>query len=143
MEKRKEEKIKTKIITKNICCLTWNMHGQTPSNKESDKKEEPKETQEGEDNKKGGKKDKKNKKKENKKDDAQTKSDLMSNFQNFDLISLSREKLNEKIPHKIDSGAIKNCKEAIELRSLLDELEIKKEKAMEILCLVKLMKEEI
>ena len=41
-------------------------------------------------------------------------------------------KLNEKIPHKIDSGAIKNCKEAIELRSLLDELEIKKEKAMEI-----------
>ena len=65
--------------------------------------------------------------------DIQTKNDISNNFQNFDLISLSREKLNEKIPHKIDSGAIKNCKEAIELRSLLDELEIKKEKAMEII----------
>ena len=37
MEKRKEEKIKTKIITKNICCLTWNMHGQTPSNEDINK----------------------------------------------------------------------------------------------------------
>ena len=65
--------------------------------------------------------------------DAQTKNDLMSNFPNFDLISLPREKLNEKIPHKIDSGAIKNCKEATDLRSSLDELDNKKAKAMEII----------
>ena len=57
----------------------------------------------------------------------------MSNFPNFDLISLPREKLNEKIPHKIDSGAIKNCKEATDLRSSLDELDNKKAKAMEII----------
>ena len=75
----------------------------------------------------------KNKLNQAKQCDAQTKSDLMSNFQNFDLISLSREKLNEKIPHKIDSGAIKNCKEAIDLRNTLDQLDIEKAKAMEII----------
>ena len=40
--------------------------------------------------------------------DIQTKNDISNNFQNFDLISLSHKKLNEKIPLKIDSGAIEN-----------------------------------
>ena len=44
--------------------------------------------------------------------DQNTINDIQNNLKYFDLLSLSREALDQKIPHRVDSNAIKQCKEA-------------------------------
>lgn len=51
----------------------------------------------------------------------------------FELLSLSREALDQKIPHRIDTNVIKQCKEASDLRTEMDNLENEKNKAMEVI----------
>ena len=46
---------------------------------------------------------------------------------------LSKEQLDNKIPHKVDENVIKNCPEAVDLRKDLDNLESLKNKSMEII----------
>ncbi|MCQ2818522.1 MAG: hypothetical protein MJ252_14735, partial [archaeon] len=62
--------------------------------------------------------------------DQRTLGDIQNNQKNFELLTLPRQKLNEKIPKKGDNE-VKNCKEATELRSQLDELDKLQGKCME------------
>ena len=65
--------------------------------------------------------------------DQNTINDIQNNLKYFDLLSLSREALDQKIPHRVDSNAIKQCKEAADLRAEMDNLENEKNKAMEVI----------
>ena len=65
--------------------------------------------------------------------DQNTISDIQNNLKYFDLLTLSREALNQKIPHRVDANAIKQCKEANDLRAEMDLLEAEKNKAMEVI----------
>ena len=65
--------------------------------------------------------------------DQNTINDIQNNLKYFDLLSLSREALDQKIPHRIDANAIKQCKEASDLRAEMDNLENEKNKAMEVI----------
>ena len=65
--------------------------------------------------------------------DQNTINDIQNNLKYFDLLSLSREQLNQKIPHRVDANAIKQCKEANDLRAEMDNLENEKNKAMEVI----------
>lgn len=65
--------------------------------------------------------------------DASTKNDITNNLKFFELIALPRDILNQKIPKKVDSSAIKNCKEATALRKDLDDFEIQQAKCMEVI----------
>jgi len=65
--------------------------------------------------------------------DQNTINDIQNNLKYFELLSLPREALDQKIPHRIDPNSIKQCKEADDLRKELDALEAEKNKAMEII----------
>ena len=65
--------------------------------------------------------------------DQNTISDIQNNLKYFELLSLSREALDQKIPHRVDANAIKQCKEASDLRAEMDNLENEKIKAMEVI----------
>ena len=65
--------------------------------------------------------------------DQNTISDIQNNLKYFELLSLSREALDQKIPHRVDANAIKQCKEASDLRDEMDNLENEKNKAMEVI----------
>ena len=65
--------------------------------------------------------------------DQNTISDIQNNLKYFELLSLSREALDQKIPHRVDANAIKQCKEASDLRAEMDNLENEKNKAMEVI----------
>ena len=65
--------------------------------------------------------------------DQNTINDIQNNLKYFELLSLPREALDQKIPHRIDPNSIKQCKEADDLRKELDTLEAEKNKAMEII----------
>ena len=65
--------------------------------------------------------------------DQNTINDIQNNLKYFDLLSLSREALDQKIPHRVDANAIKQCKEASDLRTEMDNLENEKNKAMEVI----------
>ena len=65
--------------------------------------------------------------------DQSTINDIQNNLKYFDLLSLSREALDQKIPHRVDANAIKQCKEASDLRTEMDNLENEKNKAMEVI----------
>lgn len=54
----------------------------------------------------------------------------MDNMKLFELLGLSRDALNKKVPSKSDAGALKSSEEAVSLRKDLDELESLKEKCM-------------
>ena len=65
--------------------------------------------------------------------DQSTINDIQNNLKYFDLLSLSREALDQKIPKRVDTNAIKQCKEANDLRAEMDKLENEKNKAMEVI----------
>ena len=65
--------------------------------------------------------------------DQSTINDIQNNLKYFELLTLPRETLDQKIPHRIDPNSIKQCKEAEDLRKELDALEAEKNKAMEII----------
>ena len=65
--------------------------------------------------------------------DQQTKSGITDNYKYFEYLMMSKEQLDNKIPHKVDQNVIKNCPEAIDLRKELDNLENLKNRAMEII----------
>ena len=65
--------------------------------------------------------------------DQSTINDIQNNLKYFDLLSLSREALDQKIPKRVDTNAIKQCKEANDLRAEMDNLENEKNKAMEVI----------
>ena len=65
--------------------------------------------------------------------DQNTINDIQNNLKYFELLSLPREALDQRIPHRIDPNSIKQCKEADDLRKELDALEAEKNKAMEII----------
>lgn len=68
-----------------------------------------------------------------KKCDADTKIKVLENMKIYDLLSLSKDQLKNKIPVKIDPTAIKNCEEAQALRKDLDILEELREKCMDVI----------
>lgn len=49
------------------------------------------------------------------------------------MLGLSKNSLQNKIPVKTDTSALKNSEEAIALRKELDKIELLSEKAMEII----------
>ena len=65
--------------------------------------------------------------------DQNTINDIQNNLKYFDLLSLSREALDQKIPHRLDPNSIKQCKEANDLRAEMDNLDNEKNKAMEVI----------
>ena len=65
--------------------------------------------------------------------DQSTINDIQNNLKYFELLSLPRETLDQRIPHRIDPNSIKTCKEAEDLRKEMDLLEAEKNKAMEII----------
>jgi hypothetical protein len=65
--------------------------------------------------------------------DQQTKSGITDNYKYFEYLMMSKEQLDNKIPHKVDQNVIKNCPEAVDLRKELDNLENLKNRAMEII----------
>ena len=65
--------------------------------------------------------------------DQNTMTDIQNNLKYFELLSLPREALDQKIPHRVDPNSIKQCKEANDLRQEIDNIENEKNKAMEII----------
>ena len=65
--------------------------------------------------------------------DQNTFRNIQNNLKYFELLSLPREKLDQIIPHRIDNNSIKQSKEFDNLRKELDNLEVEKSKAMEII----------
>jgi hypothetical protein len=65
--------------------------------------------------------------------DAQIKSGIMDNMKYFELLSLSKTSLANKIPVKTDPNSIRNCEEALALRKDLDSLDVLKDKCMEVI----------
>ena len=65
--------------------------------------------------------------------DKNTFNDIQNNLRYFELLSLPREQLDQRIPHRVDGSKIKNCPEAMDLRKELDNLDAEKVKAMEII----------
>lgn len=65
--------------------------------------------------------------------DAQVKAGILDNMKYFELLTLSKQSLNAKIPQKVDANSIKNCNEATSLRKDLDQMEVLVEKCMEII----------
>ena len=65
--------------------------------------------------------------------DQNTITDIQNNLKYFELLSMPREVLDQKIPHRIDPNSIKQCQEAIELRKEMDVLDAEKNKAMEVI----------
>jgi len=57
----------------------------------------------------------------------------MDSLKNFELLGLSRDTLNKKIPVRTDALALKSCEEAVNLKKDLDELESIKEKIVAII----------
>jgi hypothetical protein len=57
----------------------------------------------------------------------------MDSLKNFELLVISREILNKKIPVKSDSSVLSSCEEAVNLKKDLDELEDIKEKIVSII----------
>lgn len=57
----------------------------------------------------------------------------MDSLKNFELLALSRDALNKRIPVKTDASTLKNCEEAVNLRKDLDELESTNEKIIAII----------
>lgn len=68
-----------------------------------------------------------------KKCDAQVKEGIIENMKYFELLSLSKQSLSNKIPVKTDPNAIKNCEEALALRKDLDAMDALKDKCMEVI----------
>ena len=68
-----------------------------------------------------------------KKCDANTINDIKNNLKYFELLSLSREAIEQKIPHKVNPNSIKQCPEANDLRAEMDKLEEEKNRAMGII----------
>ena len=65
--------------------------------------------------------------------DQNTITDIQNNLKYFELLSMPREVLDQKIPHRIDPNSIKQCQEAMELRKEMDVLDAEKNKAMEVI----------
>jgi len=65
--------------------------------------------------------------------DIQIKNTVMDSIKNFELLALSRDALNKRIPVKLDASALKSCDEAVNLKKDLDELESVKEKLVAII----------
>jgi hypothetical protein len=65
--------------------------------------------------------------------DANTKAQIMDTMRYYELLTLSRDQLRNKIPIKVDASSIKECDEAKELRKELDNLDSAKEKLMEVI----------
>lgn len=65
--------------------------------------------------------------------DIQIKNTVMDSLKNFELLGLTRDTLNKRIPVKTDASALKNSEEAVNLRKDLDELEATKEKIIAII----------
>ena len=55
--------------------------------------------------------------------DQNTITDIQNNLKYFELLSLPREDLDRRIPHRIDPNSIRQCQEANELRKEMDNLE--------------------
>ena len=60
--------------------------------------------------------------------DQSTINDIQNNLKYFELLSMPREALDQRIPHRIDPNSIKQCKEADDLRKEIDALEAEKKK---------------
>ena len=65
--------------------------------------------------------------------DNNTINDIQNNLKYFEYLSMPREALDKKIPHRIDPNSIMQCQEAMNLRQELDILEAEKNKAMEVI----------
>ena len=65
--------------------------------------------------------------------DQNTITDIQNNLKYFELLSMPREILDQRIPHRIDPNSIKQCQEAMELRKEMDVLDAEKNKAMEVI----------
>ena len=65
--------------------------------------------------------------------DQQTKEGISENLKYFEYLMMSKEQLDNKIPHKVDQNSLKNCPEAADLRKDLDSIESLKNSAMEII----------
>lgn len=57
----------------------------------------------------------------------------MDSLKSFELLTLSRDSLKNRIPVKNDASALKNCEEAVNLHKDLDEIESLKEKIVSII----------
>jgi hypothetical protein len=64
--------------------------------------------------------------------DIQTKSSVQENCKYFELISMEKEKLIQKIPNKSEKTSIKESEEAKEIKAHLETLNKKKERLLEI-----------
>lgn len=64
--------------------------------------------------------------------DAETKNEIQRNMQFYDLLGLSREKLNDKIPKKGNQNALASSPEAGALRQELTKIDALKEKCRNI-----------
>ena len=65
--------------------------------------------------------------------DQNTITDIQNNLKYFELLSMPREILDQRIPHRIDPNSTKQCQEAMELRKEMDVLDAEKNKAMEVI----------
>ena len=65
--------------------------------------------------------------------DQNTITDIQNNLKYFELLSMPREVLDQRIPHRIDPNSIKQCQEAMDLRKEMDVLDAEKNKAMEVI----------
>jgi programmed cell death 6-interacting protein len=65
--------------------------------------------------------------------DATTKVQIMESMRFYEILTLSKEQLKNKIPIKVDASSIKECEEAKSLRQELDNLDTAKEKLMEVI----------
>lgn len=58
---------------------------------------------------------------------------IIENFKCFEILTLPKQSLQNKIPVKSDLSKLKNSEEAVALRKDIDTLESLKEKCMEII----------
>ena len=68
-----------------------------------------------------------------KKCDQNTINDIKNNLKYFEILTLPREALEQKIPHKVNPNSIKQCPEANDLRGEMDKLEEEKNRAMNVI----------
>ena len=69
-----------------------------------------------------------------KKCDLKTINDYKNRVKNFDLISLPRDKINQRIPNRNNNNnQMKQCKEVMDLKKEIDILQSEKNKAMNII----------
>jgi len=65
--------------------------------------------------------------------DLQTKISIQENAKFFELISLDMKKIIEKIPVKSDATNLSDCEEAKIIRDLINEMDCKKNKMLEVI----------